>query len=110
MASQSPEWFAMVECHVKLTSALASDLLNISGLLFAKKIISSEIHQKMLLSSTTAMEKANCLMGAVRSAAESSPQKFRDFIDVLSREQMTEDVAKELASSYESHQNRGMII
>ena len=108
MASQSPEWFAMVECHVELTSALASDILNISGLLFAKKIISSETQEKMLLSCITAMEKASFLVGAVRSAAENSPQKFRDFIDVLSREQMTEDVAKMLASSYENHQNRGM--
>ena len=110
MASQSPEWFAMVECHVTLTKALASDiLLNISGLLFAKKIISSETQEKMLLSSITAMEKASYLVGAIRSAAESSPQKFRDFIDVLSCEQMTEDVAKMLASSYESHGKSGML-
>ena len=112
MASQSPEWFAMVECHDKLTSALASDLLNISGLLFARRIISSETQEKMLLSSITAMEKATYLVGAVRSAAENNPQKFRDFIEVLSREQMTGDVAKMLASSYESHQseNKGIII
>ena len=108
MALQSPEWFAMVECHVKLTSALASDLLNISGQLLARRIISGETQEKMLLSSITAMEKASFLVGAIRSAAESSPQKFQDFIEVLSREQMTEDVAKMLASSYESHQNKGM--
>ena len=109
MASQSPEWFAMVECHVTLTKALASDILNISGLLFVKKIISSETQEKMLLSSITAMEKASYLVGAIRSAAESSPQKFQDFIDVLSCKQMTEDVAKMLASSYESHQKSGML-
>ena len=108
MASQSPEWFAMIECHAKLTSALASDIVKISGLLLSKQIISSAIQEKMLLSSFTEMEKASFLMGAVRLAAESSPQKFQDFIEVLSREQMTEDVAKMLASSYESHQNRGM--
>ena len=108
MASQSPEWFAMVECHVELTSAIACDILNISGRLFAKKIISDETQQNMSLSCSTAMKKANDLVGAVRSAAENNPQKFRDFIDVLSGELMTEDVAKMLASSYESNQNRGM--
>ena len=110
MASQSPEWFAFVDCHVNLTKALASDILSISGLLFAKKIISSETQEKMLLSSSTETEKANILVGAVRSAAESSPQKFQDFIEVLSGQPMTEDVAKLLASSYESHQNSGMSI
>jgi hypothetical protein len=108
MASQSPEWFAMVECYNKLTSALASDIQNISGLLFVKEIISSDTHEKMLLPSIIATEKARNLVGAVRLAAESSPQKFRDFIEVLSGEQMTKDTAKMLASSYESHQNRGM--
>ena len=100
----------MVECHVELTTALASDILNISGRLFAKKIIASETQEKMLLSSITAMEKASYLVGAVRSAAESNPQKFRDFIEVLSGEAMTEYVAKMLASSYERHQNSGKYI
>ena len=108
MASQSPEWFAMIECHAKLTSALASDIVKISGLLLSKQIISTATQERMLLSSITEMEKASFLVGAVRSAAESSSQKFRDFIEVLSREQMTEDVAKELASNYEIHQKEGM--
>ena len=110
MASQSPEWFAMVECHVALTKALAADILSISGRLFAKKVIASGTQEKMLLSSITAMEKASFLVEAVRLAAESSTQKFQDFIKVLSEEPMTEDIAKVLASSYESHQKKGMIV
>ena len=110
MASQSPEWYAMVECHDKLTLALSADTLNISGQLFAKRIISSDTHEKMSLSGITSTEKANFLVGAVRAAAESSTQRFRDFIEVLSEQPLTEDIAKTLRSTYEDHLSRGMAL
>ena len=100
----------MVGSYDKLTLAISTDILNISGLLLARRIISGDTLAKMMLSGITPMEKANHLMLAVKAAAESSDTKFREFIEVLSGQPVTEDIAKTVTSIYESHLSKGKLM
>ena len=76
---------AMLACHAKLVTALATDYLTIAGVLLAQGFISDEISAKMLLLSSTPNEKATILVTAVREKIKIAPQQFPDISETILR-------------------------
>ncbi len=87
------------------SEALTSQLLNLSGVidplkmalqLISKKIIDQSFLEKVRLSNSTNTEKACDILIAVSKKLKNDPDSFITFCDILSKEPVTEDVAKTL--------------
>ena len=96
---ESPELKALRQYTAKLITALSTDPLNISGVLFSNGFLTHDAHQKMLLQ-LTPNEKANILMDAVITMIKSAPEMMEFFLETLDNELLIKDVAKELRSIY----------
>ena len=92
---------AMLICHDKLVTALATDYLNVAGFLLARGFISDEISAKMLLPSSTPNEKATILVTAVREMIKNAPQQFPELMEILSEHTSTKLIVKSLQSAYQ---------
>ena len=89
---------AMIHCHNKLVTALSTDILNISGVLFSKELIPAEISSKMLLQNSTSQEKATILVNAITDKVKNAPKRFDELIKVFSEQICTKDIVKALSS------------
>ena len=98
--AESPELRAIRQCGTKLTTALSTDPLGISGVLFSKSFLSNEIREKMLLHITTPTEKANILMDAVIRMIQGTPEMMELFLSLLDNDLSLKDIAKNLRSAY----------
>ena len=85
---------AMLAYHDKLVITLATDYLNIAGVLLARGFISDEISAKMLLPSSTPNEKATILVTAVREKIKLTPQQFPELMKTFSEHTSTKCIVK----------------
>ena len=92
---------AILACHNKLVTALATDYLTIAGALLACGFVSEEVPAKMLLPSSTPIEKATILITAVRERIKIAPQQFPVLLNILSEHASTECMVKLLQSAYQ---------
>ena len=92
---------AMLACHDKLVTAIATDYLTIAGILLACGFISEEVSSKMLLPSSTPTEKATILVTAMRERIKIAPQHFSELVRILSRNTSTECIVSLLQSTYQ---------
>lgn len=87
------EYLTLQACHDKLITALKPDPLTIAGMLFRT---GCEIHDKMLVPSFTRREKAT---SAIREKIEIAPQRFHQFMKLLTELMWTKDIAEILQSA-----------
>ena len=92
---------AMLDCHDKLVTAIATDYLTIAGALLAHRFVSEEVYAKMLLPSSTPNEKATVLAAAIRERMKLAPQHFSELMKILSGHTSTECVVSSLQSAYQ---------
>ena len=92
---------AVIACHNKLVTALATDYLTVAGTLLARGFVSEELPAKMLLPHSTPIEKATILITAVRERIKVAPQQFPVLLSILSEHASTECVVKLLQSTYQ---------
>ena len=96
---------AMLACHDKLVTALATDYLSIAGVLLAHGFVSEEVFAKMLLPSLTPTEKATVVVTAVRERIKNAPQNFPEVVKIFSEHTSTTCVVNLLQSSYRGESN-----
>ena len=92
---------AMLACHDKLVTALATDYLTIAGALLARGFISEEVYAKMLLPSSTSYEKGTILVTAVRERIKIAQQHFLELVKIFSEHTSTKSVITLLQSAYQ---------
>ena len=104
MASKtSPEVWSILTHTPDLTTALSNDLLGVAGILLSKYLICREVYSKMLSTNTcTPKEKAAILVEAVTNTIEIAPVKFNTFLEILSEQVCTKEVAERLRYTYKS--------
>ena len=71
--SSEPAYKAIQRCHDKLVTALSTNILRISGILLAQDFVSEEVHDKVLLPTSTPEEKATDLVVALRTKIKLVP-------------------------------------
>ena len=98
---ESEAYKAILTCHDKLVTALATDHLNIAGLLLAKEFISDEVFDRMLLPYSTPNEKAAILVTAVREKIKLAPQQFQELMELFSEHSSAKYIVKSLQSAYQ---------
>ena len=98
---ESEAYKAILTCHDKLVTAIATDHLNIAGSLLAKEFISGETYDKMLLLSLTSNEKAAILVTAVREKIKLAPQRFQELVKLFSEHSSSKYIVKLLQSAYQ---------
>ena len=101
---------AMLTCHDKLVTALATDYLTIAGALLAHGFVSEEVSAKMLLPSSTPNEKATVIVTAVRERIKIAPQHFMELVKIFSEHTSTKCVVSLLQSTYQGESSVRIII
>ena len=102
MASNpSPEVKSILKRTPDLTTALANEPLGVAGILLSKDLISLEVYSKILLQTYTPTEKAAFMLESTRKVVEIAPEKFPEFVEVLSGQTCAE-IAQRLQSTYQS--------
>lgn len=99
--AKTPEFMTLLQCEHKLRATLSNDPLDYANHLLAATIISSNDHDKMLLSSCTPTEKATVLVSAVKERIQSDSGRFKDFLQILSKNESTKDLVKTLVRKCE---------
>ena len=85
----------------KIALSFENSAIDISLRLLSRNLISEEVQDKILLPSHTPKVKAAILVQAVKSTIGGDPDKFEDFLKVLSEHNDTISVGKELRSTYQ---------
>ena len=99
---ESPE-LKTVDAHSQdLTTALSTDPLCVAAALIAKKLILDGVLLEMLTKGDTPTRKAAILIGAVRKEIETAPEKFTQFLEILSEQTCAKEVVESLRSTYQS--------
>ena len=98
---ENKAYAAMLACNEKLVSAVATDYLNVAGILLQHGFISEQISAKMLLPSSTPHQKATILVTAIRERFTIAPQQFPQLMKLFSEQISTRDVAEILNLAYE---------
>ncbi len=80
----------------------AIEPLNIALQLISKKVIDQSILEKIRLPSSTKTDKACDILFAVSDKVKINPESFGIFCDILIKEPMTEDIAKNLNGTLSS--------
>ena len=89
---------AIERCHDKLVTALSTDILSISNILFEKEFISEEMHGKLLLTTVTEDKRATDLVIAIRKKIKLVPNRFQELIKIFSEQTCTKDIVMSLSS------------
>ncbi len=103
--NQSPEVKSILKQTHDLTTALSNDPLGVAGILLGKELISEEVYSEMFVDLYTSARKAAILVRAVRNTIEIVPVKFQVFLEILSGQVCTKEVAERLRSTYQSELN-----
>ena len=88
----------MIHCHDKLVTALKTDCLTISGVLFSREFIPEEIHNKMLGTNFTSQEKATIVVNTVIDKIKIAPKRFDELMKIFSEQMCTKDIISSLSS------------
>ena len=83
----------MLRHNDKLITALSADPLGIAGILLAKGLIPENAAAQMQLCSTP-HEKANILVTVIRQRVRVAPQRFQEFVGILSEQTWTKDIVE----------------
>ena len=101
---ESPEYQAIVACTPQLTDTLALGRLGpttISEHLFAKGLISSDIHEEMIHSTRLPREKAQQLVFTMTARVKINACYFDAFVAVLKEQgDWTKDIVSTLMDTY----------
>ena len=96
MASlETPEMKTIITHTQELTTVLSSDPDLIAGALLSTKFIQDDSMLK-ILSGETPAGKAAILVEAVRNEIEVAPEKFSEFLDILSEQSWTKEVVESI--------------
>ena len=87
----------MLRCNDKLVTALSADPQGIAGILLSKGLI-PENTEAQVRQCSTPHEKATILVTTVRQRIEIAPERFQEFLDILSKQEWTKDIMKVLRS------------
>ncbi len=99
----------MVSCIKELTDTTARGVSGISDGLFAKMIMSEEIHRKMM-SNLEDHKKASILIKDVSGQIKLNPEKFLVFVDVLKKDgPWTNDIVSFVLKKYDSIKASGEV-
>ena len=104
-ASLEPAYKQIIRCHDKLVTALSTDILTISNILFAKEFIPDETFKKMLLLTLSQQEKATILVIAITEKIKLVPNRFQELIKILSEQTCTRDIVKGISSCISCEQD-----
>ena len=96
--SLEPAYKAIIHCHDKLVTALSTDILTISNILFAKEFIPDETFKKMLLPTLSQQEKATILAISITEKIKLVPSRFQELIKLFSEQTCTKDIITSLSS------------
>ena len=102
--SLEPAYKAIIRSHDKLVTALSTDILTISNIMFAKEFIPDETFKKMLLPTFSQQEKATILVIAITEKIKLVPNRFQELIKIFSEQTCTKDVVNSLSSHVSSQQ------
>ena len=97
----SPEMKTMITHSDELTTSLSTDPVCVAGALVGKKFIQNEVLLKML-GNDTPTGKAVILVEAVRKEIEMTPDKFSEFLEILSEQSWAKGIVESLRSTYQS--------
>ena len=100
--SLEPAYKAIIHCHDKLVTALSTDILSISNILFAKEFIPDEMFKKMLLPTLSQQEKATILVIVITEKIKLVPSRFQELIKIFSEQTCTKDIITSLSSHVSS--------
>ena len=99
---ESPE-LKTVDAHSQeLTTALSTDPVCVAAALVNKKFIKDGVMLEMLTKGDTPTKKATILIEAVRKEIEAAPEKFTQFLEILSEQNCAKEVVESLRSTYKS--------
>ena len=99
---ESPE-LKTVDAHSQeLTTALSSDPVYVAGALISKKFIQDGVMLEMLTKGDMPTKKATILVESVRKEIEATPEKFTQFLEILSEQSCAKEVVESLRSTYQS--------
>ena len=73
----------LVRCTPKLVTALSGSPLSIADQLLAKRIISREVYQSLLVPSLTSDKVAREMVIRVSSAVQLNSSKYTEFVQIL---------------------------
>ena len=90
----------LLRCNDKLIKALSLDPQDIAEVLLAKGLIPESTEAQMRQCSSP-REKATILVTTVRQRIEIAPKRFYEFLDILSKQEWTQDIL-EILQSYSS--------
>ena len=83
----------MLHHNDKLITVLSADPLGIAGILLAKGLIPENTAAQMQLRSTP-HEKATILVTIIRQRVKVAPQRFQEFVGILSEQAWTKDIVE----------------
>ena len=100
-ANPSPEVDSILKFTADLTIALSNEPLGVANKLLSKRLISSEVYSKVLISTYSANEKAAIMIESARKVVEITPSKFTEFLGILSELTCAQEIVESLHSTYQ---------
>ena len=95
------EMKTMLDHAQELTAALSSEPMGVAGILIDKKLIQNEVLLTMM-NVDTPTGKAGVLIKVVMDMIAMAPEKFVEFLKIVSGQPWTNEIAKKLHSTYQS--------
>lgn len=100
-SSGMAEHRTMLQCTSSLIALLQHNLTSVSAKLLARGLITDEVSDWMLTAQGVSnRDKAQRMVSCVTDRVKGSPQRFQNFIDVLSEESYFEEVVQKLVTIY----------
>ena len=110
ICTETPEYRTMVSCIKELTDTTARGVSGISDVLFARSLMSDEIHRKMMDTYLEDHKKASILIKDVSGQIKLNPEKFLVFVDVLKEDgPWTNDIVSHVLKEYNSIKASGEV-
>ncbi len=107
---ETPEYKTMVSCIKELTDTTARGVSGISDGLFARSLMSEEIHRKMMDNYLEDHKKASILIKDVSGQIKLNPETFLVFVDVLKDDgPWTNDIVSHVLKEYNSIKASGEV-
>ena len=91
----------MVDHADELGTALSSEPMGVAGVLFDKNLIKNEVLQKMMKVDTP-RARGDVLVQAVINLIAAAPEKFKEFLEIISDQPWGREVASKLHSTHQS--------
>ena len=104
--SETPEYKALLTCTPKLRLAVRNNLMELSGWLLAKNLISQEHDSELRNEMVTADKRAARLVELIQWKVKQNPDNYRTIISVLAEEEQTyKEVLADIRQRYDSLSN-----